>query len=780
MKGFILDSDCQNNDEKAEVILFGKLENGESFAAKFDFNPYFYIREKDYKKIKKYFEKYKVEETKKTNFQEEKVVKVIGKNTTENNKLIEYIHKSKIDTYEADVKPVMRFIMDNNLLSSVEIEGDHEKADYIDRVYTNPIVRPSDYTPTNLKVVSIDLESSKTGGELFCIGLYGENYEKNFIVSKEKIKNAVNCLDERECLTRFKEEIQKIDPDIITGWNMIDFDLVYLKELFAKHKIPYVLGRTNATTKIRIEENFFRSSKAEVEGRQVLDAMNLIKDPFIQEAPSIKNSKFESYSLEDVSQKILKEGKILKGKKRHDEIEELFKKDKNKLVEYNIQDCKLAYLIVETTKIIPLLIERSKLTGIEFDKITASIQAFDSLYIRLANTKGLVNPSTRYSAKEEKIKGAYVKSPEAGLYENVLVLDFKSLYPSVLTTFNIDPASHLLEKEKGAVESPNKEYYRNTDGILPEIIKKLHVARELAKKEKRELSNYAIKIIMNSFWGVLASPNCRYFNFNMASSITAFARFIIQNTEKEIQEKFKKKVLYIDTDSVFVMAAKKEKEADKLGKEIEEHINNYYKKYVKDNYNRESSLEIQYQKQYLNLMFPNTRNKTDEEGQAQAAKKRYAGLIKKDGEEELEITGLEAIRGDWTEAAQEFQKELLIKVFKHEEYEKFIRDYIKKIKEGKMNAKLIYRKSIRKDLSEYTKTTPPHVKAARKLPELTSSVIEYYITEDGPEPIQKLTHKLNYEHYIEKQIMPIANQILSLLNTNFEDVSKGSKQKKLF
>ena len=97
-----------------------------------------------------------------------------------------------------------------------------------------------------------------------------------------------------------------------------------------------------------------------------------------------------------------------------------------------------------------------------------------------------------------------------------------------------------------------------------------------------------------------------------------------------------------------------------------------------------------------------------------------------------------------------------------------------------MDYKLIYRKSIRKSLEEYTKTTPPHVKAARQLNSLESNRIEYYITVEGPEPIQKLRHKLNYEHYIEKQIKPIANQILPLFNKIFEDLSQTSKQAKLF
>ena len=110
----------------------------------------------------------------------------------------------------------------------------------------------------------------------------------------------------------------------------------------------------------------------------------------------------------------------------------------------------------------------------------------------------------------------------------------------------------------------------------------------------------------------------------------------------------------------------------------------------------------------------------------------------------------------------------------------FIKLYVKKILEGKLDDKLIYRKSIRKALKEYVKTTPPHVKAARKLKKLESNLIEYYITTDGPEPIQIKKHKIDYEHYVEKQIKPIANQVLILFDKDFDDIIKGSKQTTLF
>lgn len=776
MKGFIVYATYDNVNNETVVQLFGRLENGQSFLTVNKLEPYFFVKKKDSSHLPK---TQKFEEVKMKNFAGEEVVKVSFNNQTLLNEAYKKLHK-KIEVYEGDIKPHYRFIMDKNLLGCVEINGNAEPTQKIDKIYIEPKLTSASFKP-ELKIISIDTESDKKTGKLFCIGMYGKNYKKNFMITSHELKNTISCKTETECLEKFKVELIKLDPDVITGWNVIDFDFVYLKNLFRENKISFDIGRTDDEVSLRIEKSFFRSSKMDIPGRQVLDGINLIRDPFLKEAPSIKHAKFESFSLEDISQEILKDGKLIAGKNRHEEIEKLYKEQSEKslqnLVDYNLQDCKLVFDILEKIQMIDLALERSKLTGMPLDRLTASIAAFDSLYIREARARGIVSPSQNFREKEARIKGGYVQSLKSGIYRNVLVLDFKSLYPSIIRTFNIDPASYINKaKGKNIVEAPNGALFINREGILPSIIEKLHHEREKAKKEKREFSNHAIKTIMNSFFGVLANPNCRYFDLKIANAITSFGQFLIKLTASEI-EKIGYKVIYSDTDSVFVETNLSKEKANALGEKIEKQINDFYKKYLQEKYSRESFLELQFDKQYLALMIPQIRGKENEET---AAKKRYAGLIEKDGKEKIEIVGLEAIRGDWTEAAQEFQVELLKKAFKNEPIEKFIRDYIEKIKQGKMDDKLVYRKSIRKELAEYTKTTPPHVKAARQLDNLESNVIEYYMTTAGPEPIQKLKHKIDYEHYIKKQIEPIANQILVLTGKKFEDVAENSKQAKLF
>jgi DNA polymerase-2 len=167
-------------------------------------------------------------------------------------------------------------------------------------------------------------------------------------------------------------------------------------------------------------------------------------------------------------------------------------------------------------------------------------------------------------------------------------------------------------------------------------------------------------------------------------------------------------------------------------------------------------------------------------GEETGAKKRYAGLQLVDGKEEISFTGLESVRRDWTELSKRFQLGLLDRVFHKKEVANFIKDFVADLKKGKYDSLLIYKKAIRKELEGYTKTTPPHVKAARKLDKLTSSIIAYVMTEDGPEPVQKLEHKIDYEHYIDKQIGPIADSVLVFYGKTFKDVLENSAQTSLF
>ena len=519
-------------------------------------------------------------------------------------------------------------------------------------------------------------------------------------------------------MIKFVDKFQELDPDIIVGWNVIDFDFKIIFEKLKQYKLDAQLGRDNTNCKLRIESDFFKESKADFPGRQVLDAMHILRSAFVK----LKDYKLNTAAMEILGDKKLISEEVNKGQI----IRDYFKKEPQKLIDYNLKDTELVLKILEKTDTLNLVIKKSLLTGMPLDRTSASIASLDSLYLKEARKRGYVLPSSKFGDRETPLKGGFVAESTPGIYDYTLVLDFKSLYPSIIKTFNIDPFTLVDKKSKHTIEAPNKALFTTEfEGILPTLFDRIWKERDEYKKKKDTIGVYALKVLMNSFWGAVASPAYRMYNQNVGNAITGFARFIVQHTASEIENQGYK-VIYGDTDSNFIISkAKNYEEAEKIGKKLEKHINDYYIDYIKKNYKRESNLNIQFEKVYIKFMMPKLRH-----GE-KAAKKRYAGLMLVDGKEKVQTVGLESVRGDWTDAAKIYQREILDRLFHNKDIIKYTKEFVKDIRVGKYDDKLVYIKSLRKDIKNYA-VLPPHVKAARKLETVESDKIEYIITTDGP------------------------------------------------
>jgi DNA polymerase II len=776
MKGFIIHPTYRIEGGKAFVYLFGRLENGESFLTINAFKPYFFIKKSDLEKALK-IESFVHNPTEFKDFSEEEVVKVVLDIPGDVAKLRDRLSAKGIKSYEADIRFAYRFMIDKGLQGGIIIEGEFTKGDFVNRIYREPELKPADYFPKNLKTLSIDIETDMHAKKIFCISLYSHDYEKVIIVSKEKLKKAISCDSEEEMINKFKEILLEQDPDIITGWSVIDFDLKIIEQKFKQYKIPFKLGRVDETCSLRLYTSFFQDSKAEFPGRMVLDGIQLLRNNFVD---------LDDYRLDTVAKHFLNDSKILDEENKGAAIENAFKNNPQLLVDYNLKDSELVHRILDKSTALDLAIQRSLLTGMPLDRVRASIASLDSVYLKELRKRGFVAPSSGFEDRDDQGKGGFVMSSKPGIYDYVIVCDFKSLYPSIIRTFNIDPLSFMpgcalkerdkdLDKKK-IVQVPSGACFKNQEGILPSIIQHLWAQRDKAKKEKNELSRYAIKILMNSFYGVLANPTCRFYSREMANAITLSGQHIIKMAAKKVEE-MGYEVIYGDTDSIFLHPHIDDyKEAHKIGDKIASEINKFFEKMMKDEYHRKNYLELQFEKVYKRFIMPTVR------GSEVGSKKRYAGLrIDADGNEKMEYVGLEFVRRDWTDLAKQFQAELLGRIFHKKEVAEYIKTLVEEVRAGKKDDLLIYRKAIRKEIDDYTKTTPPHVKAARLLgKDLKSNIIEYVLTVEGPEPIQKLKHKIDYEHYIAKQIKPIADSVLSFYNQSFDDILKGSSQKTLF
>ncbi|MEA1992975.1 MAG: DNA polymerase II [Euryarchaeota archaeon] len=746
MRGFIVHPTYEIKGNNVFVKLYGRLENGESFLCLKRYRPYFFIREKD---LHSALEAITVdyEKTDLVNFAGERAVKVYTDIPIDVRKNRKKLRKEEIECYEADVKFVYRFLFDKGIYAVIDIKGDYREGKRVDRVYKDPDITPSE-GEIPLKTISVDIEVDEETDEVICVSLYDEDRSKSFII-KKNIEGAEYCSNEKELLIGVKEYIIKKDPDIITGWNVIDFDFEYLKKRFSERNISFDFGRSEKKTRFRTQSSFIRSSRVKIDGRMVLDAMYMVRD---------FAAKLADYKLDTAASEILNEGKIEITKDMH----KLFEKNPEKLIKYNKKDAELVYRINEEKKLIEFTKKMAGVTGLQLDRVKGSIASLDSLYLRKARKMGIVCPSVSGGQKKHVV-GGLVREPQYGIYNNVLVLDFRSLYPSIIATMNIDPLT--FTEKKTEIKAPNDVYFTDEEAILPKIILELLEKRKRVKHIYEE--QYAIKIVMNSFFGVLGNPSCRFYNPKIANAITAFGRFFLDLTAEK-SENMGYEVIYGDTDSIFVVSkAKTREEAEKIGKEIEKRINEFYEFYVTEEYGQKNYLMLEFEKLYEKFYLPKQRNVE------RGAKKRYAGLIG----EELDIVGLEYVRRDWTELAREFQYNLLTKVFADEDYESYIKETVEKLKAGKLDSQLVYTKGVRKDLSAYTKTTPPHVKAARKLDTFNDRVIKYVVAKTGPEPIEHMEKaRIDYNHYIEKQLRPIADSVLTFFDTSFEEIITGKEQ----
>jgi len=652
----------------------------------------------------------------------------------------------------------------------------------VDTIYLNPkikSIKSKNVFKPNLKILSFDIETDMDAKQLYSISLICDNYKKVLVTKRGLWNNADGFENEKETLLEFIRIVNELNPDIITGWNCIDFDLNVLREMCKKNGIEFRIGRDKSLISLRISENFFQDSIAKVEGRVVLDGIALLKSAFI---------KLPDYKLQTAAMHFANKGKLMDGENKCDEITDAYQNDVQHLINYNLKDSELVLEILDKSNALGVAIMRSIITRLPMDRVKASIASLDSLYLKEINNIGLVAPTAFNSDRDERIQGGYVRESIPGIYDNILVFDFKSLYPSIIRTFNIDPSSfvkqskleEMSESEKSElIEAPNGARFRKTGGVLPKIIKNLWEERDLAKLENDKHKSYAIKILMNSFFGVLANPNCRFYNIAIANAITHFGQLLIKMTAEEMIKKGYN-VIYGDTDSIFIDVHEKDySKANFIGNEICSFINKFFTNFIKDKYGQDSMMEIEFEKVYKKFFMPKLR------GSEGGAKKRYAGTLEnknKNGDifDEIDIVGLEAVRSDWTKIAKEFQIKLLGKIFAKEEHSKFIRTFINDMKNGKYDNLLVYNKQIRKPVSSYIKTTPPHIQAARKIGRDNIGNIKYIITTDGPEEINNISHKINHEHYINKQIRPIAESILEFFDENFDDLIQDHKQQSLF
>jgi DNA polymerase-2 len=289
---------------------------------------------------------------------------------------------------------------------------------------------------------------------------------------------------------------------------------------------------------------------------------------------------------------------------------------------------------------------------------------------------------------------------------------------------------------------------------------------------------------MNSMYGVLGSAGCRFHDTRLASSITLRGHQIMQQTAAFIENQGHQ-VIYGDTDSTFVYLkhCKNLQQAEQIGQQLTLDINQYWSDLLRNEFDLDCYLEIEFETIFSQFFMPTLR------GQDTGSKKRYAGLKVTENGNEMIFKGLETVRSDWTEFAQIFQQTLYQKIFAKMPVDQYIIETITQLNAGLLDDQLVFYKRLRRPLADYIKNVPPQVKAARLADQQNAALglplqyqqrgrIGYFLTINGPEPQEYLHSPLDYQQYVDKQLMPIAEAILPILGKSFSAIT--SDQLSLF
>lgn len=499
-------------------------------------------------------------------------------------------------------------------------------------------------------------------------------------------------LDEKEMLGAFARHIRSTDPDILSGWNFVDFDLQYLQGRMEHFGLA-------AESLCRLGGPGERNP---IRGRAAFDLLDGYK--------KMQPTQRESYRLDAVAEAELGDRKVrYKGS-----ISALWKTDPCLLVEYNYKDVELCVGINTKNRIVEFYREIARYVGCPLDRTLNSSNVIDIYILRKAHGK-FVLPSKGYVAANE-FEGATVFEPSQGVKENVVVLDLKSLYPMAMMTINASPET---KDPKGELRAPNGIRFRSEpDGLTRTIISELLAERDARKKTRDrypfgspeyilyDLQQNVLKVIMNTYYGVSGYTRFRLYDREIGSAITAVGRAIIEHTRTTI-ENAGHTVIYGDTDSCMVeLPPGSTEETIATARKIEGIVNASYGPFAKEQLNAD--------RHYFSIKFEKVYRRFFQAGK----KKRYAGhLVWKEGKtvDGIDIVGFEIRRSDYPQITKVVQREVIDMILRgrpYDEIKQYLGGIIKNYRAGKYTLDEIgIPGGIGKKLTEY-ETDDAHVRGA--------------------------------------------------------------------
>ena len=667
---------------------------------------------------------------------------------------------------EHDMRYAMRYLIDNNVLPCGwhEIEAEETKNTanaQVDKVYEakSPPKHIPDPKLPPLRIL---------GFSIVCYSPKGTaKPDKNPVVIISVVTNngdvqqfIAEDSDDKPVIQSFVDYVRRFNPDIIVGYDSNNHDWPYLAARARKLGIKLFADRTDT------EPHTSVYGHVSITGRANIDLLD-----YADEFPEVKLK-----TLENIADYL----GVMKSKERtHIEETDVAERWENKpkrptLQKYSQENT--ACIMGIANAMLDFATQLSSLVGLPLDHVgTAAVGFRVEWYLtREAFKRGELIPQ-RQERSYIPYAGAIVLPPKPGMHENIVTLDFKAMYPSLMIAYNISPDTYIPPDEptppSGANTAPDVKhrFRKEPPGFYKEILSNLINARDEIRRQLKKLNSKspeyraldarqkAVKVITNASYGYTGWIGARWYMKPVAEAATAWGRETIQKTIN-LAEKAGLEVVYSDTDSIFV---KNEPEKiDKISKEI----------------NKTLGLEIKPDKTYTRILFTE-------------AKKRYCGLLPNG---ELDMVGLEAVRGDWATVAKNLQERILETLLKEESPQKAVKQvhqYVLNMREHKIPYKdFIIWKALSKPLEEY-KVKAPHVEAARRLEKegLALSLgdkIGYVIVKGEGKLYSKAKpyvlaayEDVDVEYYVTNQVVPAVARILAMFNVK-EDELYPSKQPK--
>ncbi|MEM4366199.1 MAG: DNA-directed DNA polymerase [Candidatus Woesearchaeota archaeon] len=806
-------------DGKPQIHLYGRSLEGQPICVIDEsFLPYFYVVPKEganFSNIRQALEELSlskggeeffvkhVEETKKKILKEEvNAFKVFVNVPAAVPELREVVERAgSATTYEFDIPFVRRYLIDKELTPLAVLEAEVESVTErltVPCFKASKIIQLSDDVPKKPKILAIDIETYNPQGKMLLpeehpilmAALYSEDFQK--VITWKSFKTNNSSIEfvrsEAELIERLKMELRDQTPDIIVGYFSDGFDWPYLKQRAAKYKIKLDLGLDRSELQITGRE----VKTAQLTGIVHIDIFKFIRTTAERDAES------SSFDLNSIALRFL-------GKKKEEvDIAELASvwdsanenqkssQQLERFCEYNLKDAMLTYELC--TKFFPNMVELVKLVGLPlFDVTRMSFSQLVEWYaIRQAKHFNSICPNkpdsrTRKIRAASSIKGAFVFEPKPGLYENVVVFDFRSLYPTIISSHNISPETlncECCEGEGLTVPSeagdPKKYFCQKRKGFVSTIIEDLITRRarikEILKSGKADpflaARSNALKVLANAFYGYLGFAAARWYSIECAESTTAWGRYYIKTVISAAQSNGYT-VLYADTDSIFLLLNNKSVE-DVM--RFAEGINRRLP----------SLMELELENVYSRVIFVQT--KQNEAG----AKKKYAAI---DGSGRIKIRGFETVRRNTSPISRKTQREVLEYILKENAPEKVIshvKEVIEKLRTNKIPlSDVIIQTQLQQELGRYA-AIGPHVMAAQKLRakglEAKPGTLISFVIAKGPGRIRdkvRLPDEVSQEdydgeYYVNNQIIPSVDRILAVLGYSLDGATiSQSKQSEL-